>query len=105
MYTVISLWKFGGPGQANEALRRLRDDFGPLIRQQPGLRHWYAVATGADEAATLTIWESRAAYEAVQPVLAPWAQAHFAGLEARVQHRRRGDIAAYETCQADPAGG
>lgn len=97
MYVVLSLWKFGSADQADEAIRRFRDGFGPLIRVQPGLRHWYLALTGADEAATLGIWENRAAYEAAQPQLAAWGQVSLADLDARVQHRRRGDIAAYES--------
>lgn len=100
MYTAISLWIFGSPAQANEAIRRLRDDFGPLVRQQPGLRHWFTIATGADEAATVSVWDNRALYDAAQPHLADWAQQHFGDIEARVLHRRRGDIAAYETYRA-----
>lgn len=97
MYAAISHWKFGSAAQATEALRRLRADLGPLIRQQPGLRQWYAVATGTDEGATVSIWENRAAYEAAQPAMALWAQERLTDLDARVQHRRRGDIAAVET--------
>lgn len=103
MYTVISLWKFGSPAQATEAVRRMREDFGPLIRRQPGLRHWCLVVTGVDEAATVSLWETRAAYEEAQSLLRPWAQQRLADMEARVQHRRRGDIAAYETYEPPDA--
>lgn len=96
MYLVASQWKFGSPSQAREALRRLRDDFGPLIRDQPGLQSWYLATTGADEAMTISLWTSRAAYEAAQPVLATRLQACLVDLEARVQFRRRGDVAARE---------
>jgi heme-degrading monooxygenase HmoA len=96
MYIVSTLWKFGSPGQANEAIRRLRDSFGPLVRAQGGFRSWYLAASGVDEAVSLTLWESRAAYEKAQEQLAAWGQEHLAELDARVQYRRRGDLAAYE---------
>ena len=48
------------------------------------------------EAVSLTLWESRAAYEKAQEKLAAWGQEHLAELDARVQYRRRGDLAAYE---------
>lgn len=105
MYTVISLWQFGSPAQANEAVRRMRVDFGPLVRRQPGLSHWYLVVTGVAEAATVSLWENRAFYEEALAAMAPWAQQHLADVEARVLHRRRGDVAAYETYQPpDPPG-
>src|SRR5947209_7781799 len=55
MYIVSTLWKFGSPGQANEAIRRLRDSFGPLVRAQGGFRSWYLAASGVDEAVSLTL--------------------------------------------------
>ncbi|HEX5503584.1 MAG TPA: hypothetical protein VFW96_13250 [Thermomicrobiales bacterium] len=100
MYVVATLWKFGGADEAREARRRLRDDYGALVRQEASLRDWYLVAVGADEALVLSFWESRATYEAALPRLAGWGQQYLADLGARVQYRRRGDLAARE-----PAGG
>lgn len=96
MYLVSSVWKFGNPYQATEAVRRLRTSFGPLIREQAGFRHWYLAVTGANEAVSVSIWESRAAYETAQPHLAVWGQQHLNELAAHVQARRRGDLAARE---------
>ena len=96
MYLVITLWKFGSPAQAREALQRLRDSFGPLIRVQPGLRVWYLAAVAADEGVSMSVWDSRAAYEAAQPPMSAWGQEHLADLDARVQYRRRGDLVAQE---------
>ena len=94
MYAVTSVWKFGSPDEAREAAGRFRDSLAPLIGRQAGLRHWYLAVTGADEAVTFAVWESRAAYEAAQPELAAWGQRNLADLDARVQGRRRGDVAA-----------
>lgn len=97
MYVVATLWKFAGADEAREALRRLRDDYGPLMRREASLRDWYLVAVGAEEALVLSFWESRATYEAALPHLAGWGQQHLADLGARVQYRRRGDLAAHES--------
>ncbi len=94
MYMVTSLWKFGSAGQAREAVARFREGLAPLLGRQAGLRHWHLAVTGADEAITMAIWESRAAYEAAQPNLAAWGQQNLSDLDARVQFRRRGDVAA-----------
>lgn len=95
MYAVTSVWKFGSPEQMDEAVRRFRRDFSSLIGAQPGLQSWYLAVTGADEALTVAIWASGDAYEAAQPELATWGQEHLADLDARVQQRRRGDLAIY----------
>ena len=96
MYLVTTLWKFGSPAQAREALQRLRDSFGPLIRAQPGLRVWYLAAVATDECVSMSVWDSRAAYESAQPPMSAWGQEHLADLDARVQYRRRGDLVAQE---------
>ena len=101
MYIVATLWKFGSPGQASEGLQRLRDSFGPLVQAQPGLRVWYLASTGADECVSLSLWDSRAAYEAAQPPMSAWGQEHLADLDARVQYRRRGDLVAQVTPSKD----
>ncbi len=97
MYVVTTLWKFGSPGQAREALQRLRDSFGPLIHAQPGLRVWYLAAVATDECMSMSVWDSRAAYETAQSPMSAWGQEHLADLDARVQYRRRGDLVAQES--------
>ena len=96
MYLVTTLWKFGSPSQAREALQRLRDSFGPLIRAQPGLRVWYLAAMATDECVSMSVWDSRAAYETAQSPMSAWGQEHLADLDARVLYRRRGDLVAQE---------
>ena len=96
MYLVTTLWKFGSPAQSREALQRLRDSFGPLIRAQPGLRVWYLAATATDECVSMSLWDNRAAYETAQSPMSAWGQEHLADLDARVQYRRRGDLVAQE---------
>ena len=95
MYMVTSLWKFGNAEQARLAIARFRDNFGPLIGAQPGMRGWYLMTPSADEAVTVTIWESPGAFDAAQPHLARWSQRELAGIDARVQYRRRGGVAAH----------
>lgn len=96
MYIVTSLWKFGNAEQARLAVTRLRDKFGPLIGAQAGMRGWYLMTPGADEAVTVTIWESLDAYDAAQPNLTGWSQRELAGIDARVQYRRRGVVTAHQ---------
>ncbi len=92
MYLVTTLWKFGSPAQAREALQRLRDSFGPLIGAQAGLRVWYLASVATDECVSMSVWDSRAAYETAQPPMSAWGQEHLADLDARVVFRRRGDL-------------
>jgi heme-degrading monooxygenase HmoA len=96
MYIVTSLWKFGNAEQARLAMARFRDNFGPLIGAQAGLRGWYLMIPSADEAVTVTIWESLDAFDAARPHLEGWSQRELAGVDARVQYRRRGGVAAHQ---------
>jgi hypothetical protein len=94
MYIVASQWKFGDPTQAQEAITRFRAALGPYVRQQPGSQFWYLVATGADEALTLTGWDEQAHYETAAPLLAAKVQELVGDLDARVLQRRRGPVVA-----------
>jgi len=94
MYIVASSWKFGSAATAREAIKRMRAGLAPLIGAQPGLHAWYLTITGADEALTISVWTAQSDYELAQPHLAAWVQAQFSDLDARVQQRRRGEVAA-----------
>ena len=94
MYIVASSWKFGGAATAREAVKRMRAGLAPLIGAQPGLHAWYLTITGADEVLTISVWTTQDNYEQAQPNLAAWVQEQFSDLDARVQQRRRGHVAA-----------
>jgi hypothetical protein len=94
MYIVASTWKFGSAATAREAVKRMRAGLAPLIGAQPGLHAWYLTITGTEEALTISIWTAQDDYEQAQPHLAAWVQEHVGDLDARVQQRRRGNVAA-----------
>ena len=96
MYMVTSLWKFGNAEEAQLAIARFRDGFGPLVTAQAGMQSWYLMTPSADEAVTVTIWDNADAFEAAQPNLAEWSQRELAGIDARVQYRRRGVVVAHQ---------
>jgi quinol monooxygenase YgiN len=68
------------PGTADEALRRTREEFIPLLRKQPGFIAYDIIRTGPDEALFIHTCETKEHAEAALQSVVAWAQANLANM-------------------------
>jgi hypothetical protein len=70
----------GKPGQTAEAIRRVKAGLIPILVKQPGFRAYHAVEAAGDVAASVSMYETRAAAEAANQAAASWVKENLAEL-------------------------
>lgn len=62
------------PGSTDEAVRRVREGFAPIIKGMPGFVAYYVVDVGDGALVTVTVFADRASAEETNRVAADWAK-------------------------------
>jgi heme-degrading monooxygenase HmoA len=78
MHTVIR--RYQGVQNTDEVARRALEEFGPLVRDQPGFQGYWVVNAGDGVLATISIFESEEAAEEASAASATWVQENVAQL-------------------------
>jgi len=63
-----------------------RDEFVPLLRQQPGFQRFELVRTEPDSGEATLWWESEAARIAATPALQPWVEENLEALIVKLEN-------------------
>ena len=84
-YVRVALDTFQ-PGTADEALRRVREQFVPLLQRQPGFLAYEIVRTGEDTALFIHVCETKAQAEAALQAVAGWARDNLGDMVLAVEH-------------------
>jgi len=78
MYVVIRRWS--GASKLIEEMQRRSDEVERLIRSAPGFGAYYAVRTGGDSLATITVCEDRAGTDESSRMAREWVQQNVKGV-------------------------
>ena len=92
MYALFRKAKLAQPGTAEEAARRVREGAVPLLRTQPGFLLHLGFLSEACEAVGVTLFDDRAAAEAVLGRLRAWAAESLGDLTAGEPEVRGGAV-------------
>jgi heme-degrading monooxygenase HmoA len=57
MYVIIRRYKLAGSGQ--ELLRRIKEDFVPIIAGLPGFKAYHVIDCGGRETMSISFWETK----------------------------------------------
>lgn len=79
------------PGMADEALRRTREEFVPLLQAQSGFLAYDIVRTGPDTAVFIHTCATAEEAEAATRQVIDWARANIAGMIESVE-RHTGEV-------------
>lgn len=79
MFATVRRYQ-GKPGHFEETVRRVQQGLIPILSQQPGFVSYYAVDGGNDVAASVSIYQSRAAADAANAEAASWVKSHLTEL-------------------------
>jgi heme-degrading monooxygenase HmoA len=91
----VAVYKFK-PGTVDEVARRAETGMLPTFRSQPGFVAYGIVKTGADEAVSLSVWETQAQAEKAVQVAATWVKDNIADMTESVQNHV-GDLAFFSS--------
>jgi heme-degrading monooxygenase HmoA len=58
MYVIVRRYKLAGSGQ--ELLRRIKEEFVPIITSLPGFKAYHVVDCGGRETMSISFWETKA---------------------------------------------
>jgi hypothetical protein len=78
MYVVIR--RYNGASQLIGEMERRSGEVEQLIRQSPGFGAYYAVRTGADGLATITVCDSKAGTDESSRLAREWVQQNVRGV-------------------------
>ncbi len=77
MYVTVRRYHVD-PGSVDEVLRRVNEDFVPVITGAPGFKVYYIVNVGAGVLASISIFEDQETTEESNKLSAEWVKANLA---------------------------
>lgn len=68
------------PGATAEVVKRVNEDFAPLISKTPGFIAYYGVATGADVVASISVFLTQSSADESNRIAGDWVSRNIAQL-------------------------
>jgi len=95
MYTAIRKYKTK-PGQAAEIGRLVEEGFMPIISKAPGFFAYFALDTGNDTVASISVFQDKAGADESNRMANDWVKENIASLFAGSAEITDGDVLAYK---------
>ena len=96
MYATIRQYKTK-PGIAAEIARRVDEGFLPIISKAPGFVAYYALDTGNDTVASVSVFQDQAGSEESNRMAADWVKQNIASLFAGPPEVAGGEVLSHKT--------
>jgi hypothetical protein len=94
MFMSIRRYRIG-PGQRDEVVNRVDDNWTDQLRKEHGFLSYHVVATGPDELTSMTACIDEEALELVVQKSAEWVGTHLMGLEVNLEESRQGQVVSH----------
>src|SRR5215472_2965991 len=92
----VAVYKFK-PGTVDEVARRAETGMLPTFRSQSGFVAYGIVKTGADEAVSLSVWETQQQAEKAVQVASTWVKDNIADMMTGPVQNHVGDLAFFSS--------
>ena len=96
MYASIRRYKIK-TGEKAKLNRLVKDEFVPLISGLPGFVDYYGIDAGADNWASISVFETRAGAEESNKIASGWVRTNVADLIVGPVEITAGDVVAHKT--------
>ncbi len=97
MYASVRQYTINpGHERVNEAAREVQAGLGPIISQAPGFVAYYVLDAGSNVVAAISIFESRAASDAADGMVADWIKQHLTQFVASPPKVMEGEVIAQQ---------
>ncbi len=94
MYAVMRKYQFD-QRHSEEANRKVREVFVPLLKKAPGFVAYYWLDTGEASGASLTVFEDKAGAEESVRIAAEFVREHLAGMTFSSPEITQGEVRAH----------
>jgi hypothetical protein len=96
MYTAVRKYKTT-PGAVSKLIQRVQEGFVPIISQVPGFVAYYALDTGNDTVASISVFDDQAGADASTRQAADWVKQNLADLVQGTPEITAGEVLIYKT--------
>ena len=96
MYAAVRKYQTA-PGAVSTLIQRVQEGFVPIIRQVPGFVAYYALDTGNDTVASISVFDDQAGADASTRKAADWVKQNLADLVQGVPEITAGEVILYKT--------
>jgi hypothetical protein len=91
VFTSIRTYRVG-PGQLDEVVRRVDEEWADQLNKQKGFVSYLVVATGPDQLVSVTTFLEEETLAAVVFQSAEWVGAHLMDLDVTLENEKRGRV-------------
>ena len=96
MYTAVRKYK-ATPGAVSQLIQRVQEGFVPIISRVPGFIAYYALDTGNDTVASISVFDDQARADASTSKAADWVKQNLAELVRGAPEITAGEVRIYQT--------
>ena len=96
MYAAVRKYKTT-PGAVSTLIKRVQEGFVSIISQVPGFVAYYALDTGNDAVASISVFDDQAGAEASTRTAADWVKQNLADLVQGAPEITAGEVVIYKT--------
>ena len=96
MYAAVRKYKTT-PGAVSTLIQRVQEGFVPIISQVPGFVAYYALDTGNDTVASISVFDDQAGADASTSKAADWVKQNLADLVQGAPEITAGEMLIYQT--------
>ena len=96
MYTAVRKYK-ATPGAVSQLIQRVQEGFVPIISRVPGFIAYYALDTGNDTVASISVFDDQAGADASTSKAADWVKQNLAELVQGTPEITAGEVLIYHT--------